>query len=135
MPIPCVPPHACPTCSPYHAVAYNEANLGEPALVQLQHISLGTCLALGVGVVYASIAPILKGVKQEAFGEPISNFETPMFFVCANIFQQHRSPPLLIRPFLPSSGAHQWPGGHARSRDIVWIGVRRWCPIFLMDCM
>ncbi len=35
---------------------------------QLEHVSLGTCLALAVGIVYASLTPITKGVKQEAFG-------------------------------------------------------------------
>jgi hypothetical protein len=49
-------------------VAYNEANFGDTVLQQLEHISLGTCLALGLGVVYASLTPICKGVKQEAFG-------------------------------------------------------------------
>ena len=43
--------------------------VGETALSQLQHRSLGTCLALAVGVVWALMTPILKGVKLVAFGE------------------------------------------------------------------
>ncbi|GAX74356.1 hypothetical protein CEUSTIGMA_g1805.t1 [Chlamydomonas eustigma] len=50
------------------AAAQREMECGELALSQLQHISLGTCALLLVGVVYASLVPITKGVKQEAFG-------------------------------------------------------------------
>ena len=60
------PPTSLPSLS---SAAYNEMQVGETALSQLQHCSLGTCLALAVGVVWASMTPILKGVKQEAFGE------------------------------------------------------------------
>ena len=50
------------------AAAWRESETGETVLHQLNHVSLGTCLVLAVWV-YASLAPILKGVKQEAFGE------------------------------------------------------------------
>lgn len=49
-------------------VAMQENQTGETVLFQLNHVSVGTCLLLAVWV-YASLAPILKGVKQEAFGE------------------------------------------------------------------
>lgn len=39
-----------------------------PSPLQLNHINVGTCLALALWV-YASLVPIMKGVKQEAFGE------------------------------------------------------------------
>ena len=50
------------------AVSYKEALTGEMAYDQLVHCTVGVALALAVGVVYSSLAPILKGVKQEAFG-------------------------------------------------------------------
>lgn len=48
--------------------AIGESQTGATVLNQLTHVSLGTCVALAVWV-YASLVPILKGVKQEAFGE------------------------------------------------------------------
>ena len=50
------------------AVGYNETLSGQMAADQLSHISLGATIALAGGVVYSSLAPVLKGVKQEAFG-------------------------------------------------------------------
>lgn len=49
------------------AAAVREANTGETVVHQLNHVSLGTCLLLAIWV-YASLVPMLKGVKQEAFG-------------------------------------------------------------------
>ena len=44
-----------------------EALTGDVIAAQMEHISLGTCLLLAL-VVYGSMVPILKGVKNEAFG-------------------------------------------------------------------
>jgi hypothetical protein len=49
-------------------VAMQENQTGETVLYQLNHVSVGTCLLLAMWV-YASLVPVLKGVKQEAFGE------------------------------------------------------------------
>lgn len=50
------------------AVSYEESLSGRLAYDQLVHCTVGVALALAIGVVYSSLAPILKGVKQEAFG-------------------------------------------------------------------
>ena len=50
------------------AVSYEEALTGRLAYDQLIHCTIGAAMALAIGVVYSSLAPILKGVKQEAFG-------------------------------------------------------------------
>lgn len=49
------------------AAAYQESQTGQSLPWMVEHVSLGVCLGLAVWV-YASLAPICKGVKQEAFG-------------------------------------------------------------------
>jgi hypothetical protein len=49
-------------------LAMQENQTGETVLYQLNHVSVGTCVLLATWV-YASLVPVLKGVKQEAFGK------------------------------------------------------------------
>lgn len=47
--------------------ATQEAETGMTAMDQLSHTSIGAAAVVALWV-YASLVPILKGVKQEAFG-------------------------------------------------------------------
>eukprot|EP00798_Chlamydomonas_sp_ICE-L_P024927 gene24927-10578_t len=47
--------------------AYKENETGELMASQLEHLSIGVCLQLAF-LVWASLVPITKGVKNEAFG-------------------------------------------------------------------
>jgi len=77
------------------SAAVKESETGETVLSQLSHISVGTCLMLALWV-YASLVPILKGVKQEAFGPfspraEITNGRAAMLGFAALVFLEYKA--------------------------------------------